>query len=152
MTTRAQVVEEARSWIGTPFMHQHRHKHVGCDCIGLVRGVYRELGLTMCPTKISAAAGRFSDGYPRMPDGVAFEAYMNHFADRIQLAAMRPGDVILLRYDTHPQHAAILGDYKYGGLSMIHAMSVPKLGVREHRIDNTWRRRIVAAYSIPGVE
>jgi len=33
----------ARSWIGTPYVHQASVKGVGCDCLGLLRGVWREL-------------------------------------------------------------------------------------------------------------
>ena len=35
------VVAEARSWIGTPYRHQASLKGVGCDCLGLLRGVWR---------------------------------------------------------------------------------------------------------------
>ena len=35
------IVSEARSWIGTPYRHQHSTKGAGCDCLGLLRGVYR---------------------------------------------------------------------------------------------------------------
>jgi NlpC/P60 family putative phage cell wall peptidase len=44
------IVEKARDWIGTPYHHQMSLKGVGCDCIGLVRGVYSEIyGLTVEP-------------------------------------------------------------------------------------------------------
>ena len=33
----------ARGWIGTPYRHQASLKGVGCDCLGLVRGVWREV-------------------------------------------------------------------------------------------------------------
>jgi NlpC/P60 family putative phage cell wall peptidase len=39
--TADSVVAEARSWIGTPYQHQASLKGVGCDCLGLVRGVWR---------------------------------------------------------------------------------------------------------------
>lgn len=35
--------DAARSWIGTPYKHQHSTKGAGCDCLGLLRGVYREV-------------------------------------------------------------------------------------------------------------
>jgi cell wall-associated NlpC family hydrolase len=41
--TRANVVSLARSWIGTPYVHQASAKGQGTDCLGLVRGVWREL-------------------------------------------------------------------------------------------------------------
>ena len=39
---RADIVEEARSWLGTPYHHQAALKGVGCDCIGLLRDVFSE--------------------------------------------------------------------------------------------------------------
>src|SRR5690242_19627593 len=43
MLTRSDIIAEARSWIGTPYRHQASLKGVGCDCLGLVRGVWRTL-------------------------------------------------------------------------------------------------------------
>src|ERR1700744_2265912 len=37
------AVAVARAWIGTPYVHQASVKGVGCDCLGLLRGVWREL-------------------------------------------------------------------------------------------------------------
>ena len=45
MTSRADVVAAALAWTDTPFHHQARLKGVGVDCVGLVIGVARELGL-----------------------------------------------------------------------------------------------------------
>ncbi len=39
----ARVVALARRWIGTPYRHQASLKGVGCDCLGLVRGVFAEI-------------------------------------------------------------------------------------------------------------
>ena len=38
-----RVVAIAREWIGTPYVHQASVKGAGCDCLGLLRGVWREL-------------------------------------------------------------------------------------------------------------
>ena len=43
MTTREQIVAAARGWAGTPYHHQASVKGVGCDCLGLIRGLWREL-------------------------------------------------------------------------------------------------------------
>ena len=40
---RDEIVEAARAWLGTPYHHQASLRGVGCDCLGLVRGVWREL-------------------------------------------------------------------------------------------------------------
>lgn len=39
---RARVVAAARGWLGTPYRHQASVKGEGADCLGLVRGVWRE--------------------------------------------------------------------------------------------------------------
>ena len=38
-----RVIAAARGWLGTPYHDQASVKGVGCDCLGLVRGVWREL-------------------------------------------------------------------------------------------------------------
>ena len=39
----SRVVSVARTWIGTPYMHGASVRGAGCDCLGLLRGVWREL-------------------------------------------------------------------------------------------------------------
>ncbi|MEQ1932196.1 MAG: NlpC/P60 family protein [Parvularculaceae bacterium] len=39
----ARAVEIARAWLGTPYVHQASAKGQGTDCLGLIRGVWREL-------------------------------------------------------------------------------------------------------------
>ena len=38
-----QVVEAARLWLGTPYRHRASTLGAGCDCLGLLRGVWRTL-------------------------------------------------------------------------------------------------------------
>ncbi len=42
MTAR-RIVALARGWIGTPYVHQASCRGAGADCLGLIRGVWREL-------------------------------------------------------------------------------------------------------------
>ncbi|HWW12917.1 MAG TPA: peptidase P60, partial [Brevundimonas sp.] len=37
------MLAAARSWLGTPYRHQASMKGQGADCLGLVRGVWREV-------------------------------------------------------------------------------------------------------------
>lgn len=39
----ARAAEIARSWIGTPYVHQGSMRGAGTDCLGLIRGVWRTL-------------------------------------------------------------------------------------------------------------
>ncbi len=40
---RQWIIDEARTWKGTPFQHKGRIKGVGCDCGGLIYQVYVSL-------------------------------------------------------------------------------------------------------------
>lgn len=40
---RAGIVAEARRWIDTPYRHQASCLGAGADCLGLIRGIWREL-------------------------------------------------------------------------------------------------------------
>jgi NlpC/P60 family putative phage cell wall peptidase len=142
--TRAQVVAEARSWIGTAYQHQQRMKGVAVDCMGLPIGVARALGILEPSVDLL--------GYSRQPDGTLLtrvDGEATAYLEKIDQAAMQPGDLALLATQVLPNHFGIVADYRYGGLTLIHA--VPLRGVVEHRIDSTWRKRIVAAYRPRGI-
>lgn len=146
MVNRAAIVAAARAWLGTPFHHQARAKGVGCDCAGLIIGVGRELGLL--------PAGFDINGYPRTPDGVSLLQHCDEHMVPVSRQEMGLGDVIVIRWEKQPQHLGFIGDYRHGGLSMIHAMGSTghKRGsVIEHRLDPTMLARFVAAYRLPGV-
>lgn len=144
MTTRAAVVAEARRWLGTPWVHQHRTHGVGVDCAGLVIGVARELGLV--------APDFDFGGYGRQPDGTLLAVCDTHMR-RIPRAALQPGDVLVLAMKDQPQHMGIVGDYRHGGLSIIHSCA-PCTGIG--RVVETrlmWARNFIfrGAYALPGV-
>lgn len=144
MTTRAEVVSEARRWIGTPWQHQARSIGLGVDCVGFVIEVGRALRLI--DTKEAAT-------YKRRPDGLTLRAKFSERLASVDLRSIRPADVLLIATHGTPDHVAIVGDYPVaaGELSMIHAY-VPARKVVEHRLDPLWRRKIVAAFALPGVE
>lgn len=146
MTTRAEVVLEARAWISTPYQHQARIRGVGVDCIGLLIGVGRALQLVPADFDVT--------GYSRQPDPRLLMAQCAVHLTPIDVAAIQPGDVIVTRFEQDPTHFAIVADYYHGGLlSMIHAANRRdgKGGVIENRLDPTNRARIHAAFALPGV-
>ena len=138
--TGADIVTEARSWIGTRFHHQGRLKGVGVDCAGLVVGVAEALGMSV----------QDRSDYTRQPDGQMLEEVCDTQMLRIPVNAIEPGDVILMRFEKEPQHLAIVGDYEFGGLSIIHSY-IQARGVVETRLDDAWLNRVVAAYRLQGV-
>lgn len=136
MIPRDAVVAAAREWIGTPFHHQGRLKGVGVDCVGVVIGVVKELGISDFDV----------GGYGHRPDSQEMERLARQLMAEVPPAAARPGDVLLIEVDRQPQHLAFVT-----GAGMLHAYA-PLRRVVEHRIDEGWRARIVAAFSLPGVE
>ena len=142
VVTRAALLEEARSWIGTPYRHQASVKGVGCDCLGLLRGVWRGcLGAE-----------------PELPPPYAPDWAEAGGAETLQQAALRhlrplpsaefaAGDVLLFRYRDGclAKHVAIAS----AADRMIHAHD--GASVCEIAITPWWRRRLVQAFSFPGV-
>lgn len=107
--------EIARSYIGTPFHHQARVPGVGLDCVGLVICVGRELGVFDPIFDVP--------GYSRYPDGVMLMRNLQMHLTQIEETDMAPGDIVCVAFEKFPQHVGIVGDYLYGGLSIIHAAS-----------------------------
>lgn len=132
---RVQIVAEARSWIGTPWVHQHRAKGEGVDCAGLLTSVAHKLGLSDFDVI----------DYGRLPDGLEMLNICDAHMTRIPVTALQPGDAACMRIARLPQHIGIVGDYVHGGLSLIHADS--GIGrVVEHQLTGKWLDRIVASY------
>lgn len=141
--TRMQLVAAAREWIGTPFHHQGRLQGVGVDCVGLVIGVARQLGLVAPAFDVPA--------YPRAPDGASLMHLVDLHLMPLQMdEPVQPGHVIVVRLDAHPQHLGIVGDYRHGGLSIIHAAAQPGR-VIETRLMFSRAMRFVGAFNVPGV-
>nr|MBL8412736.1 C40 family peptidase [Dechloromonas sp.] len=130
--SRPDVVAAARNLIGTPFRHQGRLPGIGLDCAGLVVVIAHELGI---PHRDVA-------GYGRRPFQGQLEAVLasQPGLQSVAVADLVEGDLLLMRFGRDPQHLAI-----HAGGTIIHAAE--EFGkVAEHRLDDTWRRRIVAAY------
>ena len=138
MVTGATVVNSAREWTGTPFVHQGRVLGRACDCAGLLVGVARDLGLSEYDV----------DGYPRVPDGVTLKAILREQLTPISTDQLRPGDVLLFGFYRHAQHLGIVT--RTDPIYIIHAHQ-PNDKVIEHRLDSVWQRRVRGAYRFPGV-
>lgn len=136
--TRQDIVAQARELLEVKWAHQGRSVD-GVDCVGLV---------TMTAKKLGLSTFDLTD-YARVPEGIELLKVLRsqmpeiHPARRFQL-----GDVCVFHFIGMPTHVGIVGDYKYGGFSLIHAFN--EVGkVVEHRLDNVlWLPRLVAAFSL----
>ncbi len=136
-----KVVTEALSWVGTPYRHQGRRKGVGCDCLGLVLGVWAAVcgGAPEAPGDYApdwAEAGGRAD--PML------DAAKLHLTSK-PLGEAAPGDVILFRWRPHlaVKHAGILvGAHAFAHAYEGHAVTVSPLV-------SQWRERIAGVFSFP---
>lgn len=118
------------------FRHMGRKPETGMDCAGM-------------PLWIVGQQGRQTvdiPAYGREPhkDGLRNTLQAN-LGDTVPLDTLRPADVVLMRFDGDPRHVGIIGDYPGGLLSLIHIHSTLKFAA-EHRLDDSWRNKIVAAW------
>src|SRR5437870_8056418 len=91
--TRTAIVAEARAWIGTPYRHQASLRGVGCDCLGLVRGVWRAVcGAEPAPVPPYSPDWAEATGREQLAD-----AARRHLV-AIEAAQFKPGDVLLFRW------------------------------------------------------
>lgn len=135
----SRVIVEARSWIGTPYRHQASLKGIGCDCLGLLRGIWRdvmgaepELPPPYSPDWAEAGA-----------DTLVAAARRHLIA--IDVAAFEPGDVLLFRWrDNLPaKHCAIATSAD----TMVHAHD--GASVAEVAFAPWWRRHLAYAFRFP---
>lgn len=138
--SRVAIVAEARRWIGTPYHHQASRKGVGCDCFGLVRGVWRAF-YGAEPETVPAYSRDWGEagGVETM-----LETGRRHLVER-GIGEAEPGDVVVFRMRRGvAKHAGILATPG----TFIHAQEgVP---VSEVAFDAWWWPRVAAVFAFPG--
>lgn len=133
-----EVLGLARAWIGTPYRHQGSRKGVGCDCLGLVRGLWREL-YGAEPETLPAYSPDWAEV---RDDDPLSEAARRHF---MPLEKGEPGDLVLFRWrDRRPaKHCGILDE----GGRVIHAYE--GASVLSSPLTPGWAARICGTFRFP---
>jgi NlpC/P60 family putative phage cell wall peptidase len=140
--SREAIVSEARTWIGTPYQHQASRRGAGCDCLGLVRGVWR-IAVGEEPERLPAYTPDWAEA---LGEETLLAAARRHMRE-VATSEAREGDVLLFRMGLGcpAKHAAIVS----GEGRVIHAYW--GRAVCETRLGPWWERRIAAAFAFPGV-
>jgi NlpC/P60 family putative phage cell wall peptidase len=134
------VVAAARTFLGTPYRHQASLAGAGCDCLGLLRGVWRVLYGTE-PMAVPPYRADMRDP--------ANGGALRRAAERLLVAQAQPlaaGQVVLFRLGgmAEAKHCGILvSDQRF-----IHAQE--RLGVVEANLTEAWARRVSGRFSFPG--
>jgi len=141
--TRAAIVAEALSWVGTPYRHQASLKGVGCDCLGLLRGVWR----AFYGPEPEAVPGYTPDWAEARGEETLAAAARRHLSE-IAPSQAGAGDVLLFRWRENlpAKHAAILVDEH----RFVHAQQ--GAAVASAALTPWWRRRIAYAFRFPGID
>jgi NlpC/P60 family putative phage cell wall peptidase len=138
-----QVIAAARGWLGTPYHDQASVKGVGCDCLGLVRGVWRELEGTE-PLPLPPYSRDWGETSSREPLAEAARKMMVW----IPVTGLSPGALILfrMRAGAVAKHCGVVTAPD----RFIHAYE--RTGVIEEPLTAAWRRRIAFAFLFIGDE
>ncbi len=136
----ARIIKIARSWRGTPYHHQQSVKGSGCDCLGLIRGIYEEL----YQEKTAPIVPYSRDWADVSGRETLIEAAKTHLIEQ-PFDARQPGDVLVFRFRNWmvAKHAGLLVTPE----TMIHAMEGGN--VTEVHLNSWWNRRIAAVFTFP---
>ena len=150
MITRNQVIETARSYVGTPFHHQARLRGVGVDCVGLVICVAVDLGLSDT-VGVPFQLNDYPD-YSAQPMGSFVQDEAKARLIEKSMSTLQAGDVVTMKGPYTPCHAGIVTE-RNGVLYLIHALNVGKNPkVIEHILDHVWKSHVTGVFAYPGVE
>ncbi len=140
--TRDAIVKIAREWLGTPYHHQASSLGVGCDCLGLIRGIWRSL-YGYEPEKMPAYTSDWAEakGEETLRDAAL------RLMSPLNLSQMNKGDCVLFRWRASlpAKHIALLSSKE----SFIHACEGQP--VSEVYLSPWWQRRIHYAFQFPNL-
>ncbi|WP_269713892.1 NlpC/P60 family protein [Caulobacter sp. NIBR2454] len=143
------VITSATSWIGTPYQHQASVKGAGADCLGMVRGVWREV--------VGAEPERpppYRPDWAEIGGGELLVEALGRWMSPVALDKAKAGDVLVFRMapEAAAKHCAILIADPGGGREgrMVHAYW--GRAVVESWLGRWWRSRLAAAFCFPGAE
>ncbi|OZA19106.1 MAG: peptidase [Rhodobacterales bacterium 17-64-5] len=134
------VIAAARAWLGTPYHDQASLRGVGCDCLGLARGVWRDV-VGAEPQAIPPYSRDWGEtgAHEVLADGAR--------AIMIEITVAEKGSGVLVLFRMAPRaiakHVGILTTPNH----FIHAYD--RLGVIEEALTTAWVRRIAFAFRFP---
>ncbi|MGJ8610617.1 MAG: NlpC/P60 family protein [Octadecabacter sp.] len=135
------IITTARGWIGTPYVHQAARRGIGCDCIGLVRGVWADVNAA----PVIATPPYTPDWSEPQGEEVLWRELAQRFKSKPLTDAAR-GDVVLfrMRQGGVAKHAGLQAE---AGESPTFIHAYQGHGVRESALSLPWKRRLVARFS-----
>lgn len=143
MLTRQEIVNQARTWVGTKFRYQGRVKQNqnnkgGVDCLGFIIGLSDEVGYKYNNHSIS-----YYDTiiYSKKPDYDVLQQKLAELFYKKDVANIDIGDIVLKKITNNQYHIML-----YTGKTFIHASATTRTVV-EHNIDGLENCLIYSMFS-----
>ena len=143
MIARQEVLAEARRWIGTPYRHQASALGIGADCLGLIRGVWRNLIGTE-PEQIPAYTADWSE--PSGEEALLAAAFRWLVPKPLSSGELAEVVVFRMRDGGVAKHLGISAEMN-GQKTFVH--SYTNHGVVESSLSRPWLRKIIARFDFP---
>ena len=133
-----RIIAEARKWIGTPYVHQASTVGAGCDCLGLLRGMWRSLYGSE-----PQAVPPYSADWDLVEKREQLLLAAHHHL--LAIKTCKRGCLIVFRWQPHlpAKHLAI----NAGAGRIIHAYE--RAGVIESPLGTHWQNRIAGCFAFP---
>lgn len=96
-----KIVDEAKSWLGTPYHHLARVKGAGVDCAQILIAVFAGVGLIE-----EFDTGNYPPDWMMHRDEERYLGFITEYADEVETP--QPGDVVLYRVGRCYSHAGII--------------------------------------------
>ncbi|MGQ5717852.1 NlpC/P60 family protein [Pseudochrobactrum asaccharolyticum] len=135
-----RVLAITQTWLGTPYRHGASRLQVGCDCLGLVRGIWRKLYGTE-----PEDAGTYSRDWAELTQDEPLISAARRHMHLKPLSDIQAGDLLIFRWrdGVAAKHLGVMAEsnrfiHAYEGHSVTLSALVPQ-----------WRQRIAAVFAFP---
>ena len=142
-TLRAHILDRAKAWIDTPYQHQASARQAGCDCLGLIRGIWRET-YGQEPLEVPPYTANWAEETGRE---TLLEAAQSCLVP-INPKSAQAGHIMLFRMSPHApcKHIAIRASettiiHAYWGRAVVESFLVPY-----------WQKRHAFSFAFPPID
>lgn len=134
MKSKEEIINIARSWLGTQWKHNQQNKNVGVDCVNFLHAIAVESGINIPPIPQS---------YARLPNNNEIKTYLSNNFTLKNKEDINICDILLFTWQGRDSHVALVTEVN--PLKIIHANQ--RLGkVSEHNCDGIWLRRLESVW------
>lgn len=106
MPERHRVVDAARTWLGTPYVHMGRVKGAGTDCAQILIAAFAEAELIE-----PFETGHYPADWMMHRDEERYLAFVTQYCPHPVQGEPQPGDIVLWKIGRCFSHGAIITDW-----------------------------------------